>query len=103
MHWGFWVWVGYLGGWALTLVIAYWAGKAAIWLLMAKVRVYQFKKWDNQRGEYVVLPRKATREHIEDAEGVLVAGTEQEVDEADVDAHGRYNPKGNPSRAGTGK
>ena len=60
---------------------------------MAKVKVYQFKAWDMQRGEWVVARRKSTAARIELIKRVeIIPGTEEEVDEADLDEEGRYDP-----------
>ena len=54
--------------------------------------VHNFKIWDHQRGENVVPERKSTTARIKELGGKIVPGTAEEVDEATIDEHGRYDP-----------
>jgi hypothetical protein len=56
------------------------------------VTVYHFKVWDNARGDYTVPPLKSPAERIEEAGGVIIPGTAEQVEERALDAHGRYDP-----------
>ncbi len=63
---------------------------------MAKVKIFQFRGWDQQKGGYVVAPFKSTAARIErlDPPVEIVPGTEEEVDERHLDDEGRYDPTG---------
>lgn len=61
---------------------------------MAKVKVFQFKGWDQQKGEHVVAPFKSTAARIGrlDPPVEIIPGTEEDVDEREIDEEGRYDP-----------
>jgi hypothetical protein len=56
-----------------------------------KLTVFRYKVWDHQADDHVhVAPYYAIREYIEHLEGATVIEDDSlEVDESDLDAHGR--------------
>lgn len=67
---------------------------------MTKIIVHHFKVWDAGRGDYVVPPTnggktsKRTSEDIDRIGGVIIPNTGEAVGSDELDAHGRYFPKG---------
>jgi hypothetical protein len=60
---------------------------------MAKVKVFQVKVWNSQKDGWVIAPFKSTASRVEDIHRLqIIPGTEEEVDEADLDKDGRYDP-----------
>jgi hypothetical protein len=57
------------------------------------VRVYHFRVWDKIKGGTIVQPLKSDADRIKQLGGSIVPGTGEEVDEADLDADGWYDPK----------
>jgi hypothetical protein len=51
-------------------------------------KVYQFKVWDIRAGTYRVSRKMATAESIGRARGVIIEGTQAEVEVSMVDAEG---------------
>ena len=41
---------------------------------MGKVKVYQFKVWDQTKGEGVIAPHMGTRQCVDMAKGKIIAG-----------------------------
>ena len=60
---------------------------------MAKIKVHHFRVWDQTRGEHIVPKRKSPVARIERIGGEIIPNTAQEVDEADLDQEGRYDPR----------
>jgi hypothetical protein len=63
-------------------------------------KVYQFKRWSIRTGTYRVSPKMATAESIEKARGVIIDGTEAEVEHAMVDTEGMTRRDFIPQRGG---
>lgn len=61
---------------------------------MTRVKVFKFKGWDQQGGGYVIAHLKRTAASIDrlHAPTEIIPGTEEEVDEKDLDEEGRYDP-----------
>jgi hypothetical protein len=57
------------------------------------VAVYNFVVWDQENGENVVAPRKATVEAITRVKGAAHLSTETLVEESELDGNGFYPPK----------
>ena len=57
------------------------------------MRVYHFRVWDKIKGGTIVQPLKCDADRIKQVGGSIVPGTGEEVDVADLDADGRYDPK----------
>ena len=57
------------------------------------MRVYYFRVWDKIKGGTIVQPLKSDADRIKQLGGSIVPGTGEEVDVADLDADGRYDPK----------
>jgi hypothetical protein len=51
-------------------------------------KIYQFKAWDIRAGTYRVSRKMSTAKSIRKAHGVIIEGTEAEVDDAMVDSEG---------------
>jgi hypothetical protein len=64
-------------------------------------RVYQFKVWDIRAGTYRVSRKMATAECIGKTRGVIIEGTEAEVEVAMVDAGGMTRRDFVPQRDGS--
>ena len=60
-----------------------------------KMTVYRYKVYDRQHGDLAHIPSHyATREYIEELEGATVIEYDSlEVDESDLDTHGRIAVK----------
>ncbi len=56
------------------------------------VMVYYFEVWDQVGGENIVQPLKSDANRIKQVGGTILPGTGEEVDVADLDADGRYDP-----------
>ncbi len=63
------------------------------------VAVFQIKRWNAAAGRYEMSLLKHTEESIakmaafdENLRPTIIPGTEEEVDPAKLDAHGRYDP-----------
>lgn len=66
-------------------------------LRMAKVTVYYFRVWNQDRRQYLISARPATRERIESLKGNLIEDTAQEVEASRLDGAGFLSytlPKG---------
>lgn len=61
---------------------------------MATITVDQFKAWSQHDGAYVLSKSKAPKAVIERVKGEIIPGTEQVVDEAELDGNSflRLNP-----------
>lgn len=59
---------------------------------MSKVTVYPFKKFDINSGQEIVSGFYATRQAIEQIQGVLMEGNSIEIEESKLDGNGRYKP-----------
>jgi hypothetical protein len=58
-----------------------------------KVKVYHFRWWDGFADEWKIPPRKSTIERIaKECRGEIIEGAEEEVDMAQLDDYGRYDP-----------
>jgi hypothetical protein len=57
------------------------------------VMVCHFKVWDQVRDKTIIQPLKSDANRIEQVGGSIVPGISEEVNVADLDADGRYNPK----------
>ena len=66
---------------------------------MPLVAVHHFRVWDVARGDYVIpptdggRPSKRTQADIDRIGGLIIAGTEETVDETDLDVFGRFCPR----------
>jgi hypothetical protein len=60
---------------------------------MMKVIVYKFRKWDGSRDGYIYSRRKRTLADIRRLGGFPIRDTEEEVDESELDEHGRYESR----------
>lgn len=59
------------------------------------VTVHHFKVWNQRNGRYVVQPFKRTADGIQGIRTAeIIPGTAEEVELADLDANGRFNPMG---------
>ena len=57
------------------------------------VTVHHFRVWDALKDEWIYPPLKSPAARIKAvAKGEIIPGTAEEVDEADLDEHGRYDP-----------
>ena len=63
---------------------------------MGKVKVYQFKVWDQTKGEGVIAPRMGTRQCVDMAKGKIIIGTEREIDSSMIDGNGQADIKIQP-------
>ena len=54
------------------------------------VTVHSFKKWDNQKGEYIRAPCKCTADWIQKERCKIIPKTKEYVDESALDSEGRY-------------
>jgi hypothetical protein len=64
---------------------------------MARVNVFQFKKWSQESGAYVLSERLATREAIKaSSELVLVPEGSLEIDSSLLDGNGMTRPLPTP-------
>ena len=57
------------------------------------VIVYHFKVYDAINDTWIVPVRKSPADRIKDIRGEIIPGTEQEVPEALLDEHRRYDPR----------
>jgi hypothetical protein len=57
------------------------------------VTVYSFKHLDEHHNKDVIAPRKATREAIKRAQGIVIEESAQVVDESELDGSGFYPRK----------
>ena len=57
------------------------------------VAVHGFKVWDSQRSEFAFPPVKGTIEFIRMVKGEIIPGTGEDVEPADLDEQGRYDPQ----------
>jgi addiction module HigA family antidote len=57
-----------------------------------RITVYNFKVWDQIRGEHVITPMKSPADRIEQIGGEILSETAEDVDPSALDKHGRYNP-----------
>jgi hypothetical protein len=57
------------------------------------VTVYRYRVYDPVTGEWVVELSKATADHIKAVQGQFIEATAEQVDEAAIDAKGRYVPR----------
>jgi len=57
------------------------------------VTVHYFRRWDINADDYLYSRRKRTAEGIKAIGCEIVPGTAEEVDEASLDAEGRYEPR----------
>ena len=63
-------------------------------------KVSQFKTWDIRAGTYRVSRKMATAESVERAHGLIIDGTETEVDNSMVDSNGMTRQDFVPQRGG---
>jgi hypothetical protein len=64
--------------------------------IVATVTVHHFEVWDISRGDWVRQHLKSTVERIMEVtkgKGRIVPGTAEEVDAAELNMHGRYDPQ----------
>lgn len=57
---------------------------------MAKIKVYQSQQYNVITDQMITTPSKRTREAILKISGTPLENTEQEVDESELDRHGKY-------------
>jgi len=67
---------------------------------MGKVTVYQFWRYDGATDQSTPSPTKRTAAEIERLGFKLIPETAEEVEESDLDEHGRYDPKKSAKSAG---
>ena len=60
---------------------------------MAKIKVYHFEVYDGAAGKMRAQPLKSPLARIEMVAGTIIEGTEEEVEDSDLDELGRYDPK----------
>jgi hypothetical protein len=61
---------------------------------MAKVTVHSFKVWDPPAGRYFIQSLKSPAERIAQIKRAeIMPGTAEDVDESELDEHGRFDPK----------
>jgi hypothetical protein len=67
---------------------------------VVKIKVYQFKVWDNAMGRWMLDPFKRPMERIKEIpRSEIIHGTEEEIDASELDEHGRSPPSSNtPAR-----
>jgi hypothetical protein len=58
------------------------------------VRVHHFKVWNIHKGDWEIPPSKRTAESIAELKGQIIPDTAEEIDQMQIDNHGRYFPSG---------
>ena len=56
------------------------------------VTVHHYRSWDPYKEEWFYPPYKMSADRIRER-GEIIPGTAEEVDQSQIDAHGRYHPK----------
>jgi len=57
-----------------------------------KITVFEFKVWDQAKGDFFTQPRKSPLKRIIQVGGEVIPGSAEDVDVRLLDSHGRYDP-----------